>query len=71
MNDPYKILGVSPTATDDGSNDYIDIAYFAICDDWDEVAAVAVGEESVIFTAWCDAVNYSEVVKPDGTPINN
>ena len=55
------------TATDDGSNDYIDIAYFAICDDWTEVAKVAAGEDKVIFTGWSDAVGYNEYRKPDGT----
>ena len=49
------------------TTDYIDVAYFAICDDWQEVAAVTAGEETVVFTAWSDVVGYDEIRKPDGT----
>ena len=49
--------------------DYVDIAYFAICDDWSEVAKVAAGEQTVLFTGWSDAVGYNEVRNPDGTTV--
>ena len=58
----------SATATWSGfdENDYIDIAYFAICDNWTEIQSV-VGDESVILTNWKtpandETVNVSEKV---------
>ena len=43
-------LGVKGDA-DDGANDYIDIAYVAICDDWAEIDSV-VGNDSVVVSSW-------------------
>ena len=34
------------------SDAYIDLAYFAICDNWDEIAEIASGEEKVYLTSW-------------------
>lgn len=51
--------------------DYVDIAYFAICDDWREVSEVVAGEEVVLFTGWSNKVNSNVWVKPDGTTLEN
>ena len=68
----FGIKGDSTGNNDDedgGVNDYVDIAYFAVCDDWKEVASVTAGEQSVIFTAWSDA-SYDEIRTPNGTLIS-
>ena len=70
-----KYVGIKgdPTGNKDnedgGVNDYVDIAYFAVCDSWTEVAQVAAGETSVIFTAWSDAIGYDEQRLPNGTAL--
>ena len=50
-----------------GAKEYIDIAYFAICDDWTEVSEV-VGNEQVILTKWTDN-SIDQVLNSDGTEI--
>lgn len=42
-----------PNGQGDGSeNYYIDIAYFAICDDWSEISKVIGDDENVMYTNW-------------------
>jgi hypothetical protein len=38
---------------DDGENDYVEIAYFAVCDSWAEIKSI-VTDEQVIVTNWSD-----------------
>ena len=48
-------------------NDYVDIAYFAVCDGWDDIEAV-VGNENVILTDWKTPANDKNYTS-DGTEI--
>ena len=44
------------TGVGNGGTESLDIAYFAICDNWDEVADV-VGDEKVLYTDWKTPAN--------------
>ena len=50
--------------------EYIDFAYFAVCDDWTEVKAVVGEKDKVIYTAW-NKNDFDEVRNSDGTPVEN
>ncbi|MBE6584223.1 MAG: hypothetical protein E7649_04460 [Ruminococcaceae bacterium] len=50
-------------------NDYVDIAYFAICDSWTEISSI-VGSENVIYTDWKTPANDKNYTS-SGTEITN
>ena len=60
-------LNVAGALEGSGSR-YIDVQYFAVCDDWDEVEAVA-GEGTVVqYTKWSDA-NHNKLLYSDGSEV--
>lgn len=66
-----KIGGYTGTAE---AGARVDIAYFAICDDWDEVAEITAGETNIVKTTWTNAViggvaytSTDLAINPDGT----
>lgn len=48
--------------------EYIDIAYFAVCDDWDEIEAVVGVGEKVLYTNWSHNT-HDKICYSDGTEI--
>ena len=54
-------------ANDIQGTERLDLAYFAVCDDWTEVARV-VGDEQVIYTNWKDG-SIDKICNSDGTDI--
>ncbi len=48
---------------------YIDIAYFAVCDTWDEVASV-VGDENVTYTDWKNTSSDKRVSSKGELPVD-
>lgn len=58
------------TAAPSGQDRYIDLAYYAICDNWAEIAEVTRGEQKVYLTDW---VGTSTLVEssPDGQCIGS
>jgi hypothetical protein len=53
-------------ADNDSVTRHIDLAYFAICDDWSEIAEVAAGEKNVFVTSWTGKAELLEST-PTGT----
>jgi hypothetical protein len=46
---------------------YVDVAYFAVCDDWSEVKTV-VGNDKVNYTKWTDT-SFNKTLNSDGSEI--
>ena len=66
-NVTFGFQGESGDGELDGT-EYIDFAYFAVCDNWQEIKAVVGEKDKVIYTAW-NKNDFDEIRTSDGNPI--